>query len=1091
VGSVRLATDDFEQPQYVTPAQWSVQPYENGSSGSVYVNDPAPPRRAAPFGLQFRYRFDAPDSFYKGNYHTLAGFLPFHINPGSSLFFVEARGFATDGGNTGGNAGAGIRYYSAAQNRMYSLSGWYDYDATNIKSYDRVGISLASLTDQGVDFRANGYIALDDDRQFISRTTGIPVFEGYNIAQATDTLTEVPFSGFDGEFGIPLPFLGAHSFKGYAGMYYYTADGEDDAVGPRLRIDGQLTPSIWGQVMWMDDTVFGSNIIASVSLDLPGGGFRPVLAPKPTRAMLSQQVLREYRVAVQDRVTRVASVAINPTDLEPFRVYHVDNTATAGGDGSFESPDDTLPLSVDPNFDIIFVNRGDETSRGYTGGFELQDDQRLLGEGTMHYYTSTEGTFMLPGYTPGVNPLITDTIFMGSGPESVFDFTGDRTEVAGFRIAPSSPLRDGIWVSADDFLIREVDIVGGNYGINVVNATGFGEITDANISDTETFDGITVDQTDGSTLDLLITDTTVTDPIDDGISFWVTTGSSLFVTMDNVTVTGALDDGLSLESSYFNSTLDVEVSNSTFSDNGGDGAHIRRVNDSGIAFTAFSSFFERNGGDGVDLESLNGRVPNGMLNLYDSFLNDNTLLGLRLRGEADVTLDVNLIRNEINRNGFGGIQMTSFEYVELRGLWRGNEINDNGFLAPVGDGDGIYLGSNTDLVLTDNDVIGNNGDGLQVEIFGSALVLLDMNGNWIEDNNGYGFDFDSTGASTLLMDVDASDTRISRFNSNLLDGVELRAQGDGAHDNLFVTIDNTEVNFNGDRGIDILSQVDGDTSLYLNESQVSANGEEGIYVVNTSSATQTQDVSSSDALLDDGGLFDDPTTVLYIEDSEIDANGEPGTMGGVVIRVGTSDGTTSPSFEGGFASDGFGGVRAGLVDTMLSGNYGDDVVIETYVSTIDPATGTTWSDVEYDPTGYESDPLARIDMVFTGVTADTINVTQFGAFYDTADPVFKSRDVDQTDPGPFDMGGDRRRNATRLAFRGGAFSTPATPGGASDLFKYPGVGTSVMRIESDFDQSGVDGIITGFNTAVGFPGPVQTGELSFYWETVPPGTVFP
>ncbi|MFM8580047.1 MAG: hypothetical protein ACKOFW_00930, partial [Planctomycetaceae bacterium] len=70
------------------------------------------------------------------------------------------------------------------------------------------------------------------------------------------------------------------------------------------------------------------------------------------------------------------------------------------------------------------------------------------------------------------------------------------------------------------------------------------------------------------------------------------------------------------------------------------------------------------------------------------------------------------------------------------------------------------------------------------------------------------------------------------------------------------------------------------------------------------------------------------------------------------------------------------------------------------------------------------------------------------------DPVFKSRDGAQTDPGPF-LAGTRERNAQRLAFRGvGANQLPPfTPGGFSDLFLYPGLGRSTFRVLGTFDAA--------------------------------------
>ena len=1080
-GSVRLANNETTQPAYVTPTQWSTESMNGGPTGVTTVGSPGRSRAADPFGIQFRFRSDINPSFVKDGYQTLGAMVPFHIDPGTSLVFIEGRGYATNSAEYGGNVGLGYRHYNETMNRMYSVSGWWDYDDSNEFNYDRFGISLASLTDNGLDYRANGYIASDTSGGFVGRTTGIPIFSGYNIAQATDSLYEVPYSGFDAEIGMPVPFLGDYGVKVYAGGYYMQAEGEKDASGPRIRFQGDITQSIWGQVEWTSDSVFGSNVMGSIAIDFPGGGRRPILTRQPTNMMLAQQVQRQYRVPVNEKVVRESSVAINPVDMEPFIVYHVDNTAPGSGDGSAETPYSTLPGSVPSEADIIFVNRGDSTSSGMTGDFFLQDDQRLLGEGTVHFYTSTAGTFELPGFTPGVNPLLGGTVSM----------LGDRVEIAGFRFAVPDG-QPAIFGSGDDFLIREVAVSGGGRGIDLMNATGVGLITDSTFVGTGA-DAIRAENAEGTTLDLAIIDTIIADGGEDGVYVTVDTAATINLLMDGVSVTGVAGNGFGTDVSYFNTTLAVDVFDSLFSDNGGDGFHVERVDDSAFSIDIADSFFDRNGGDGVDIDSRNGRVPNGMIDIVRSSLSDNDGLGLRLHGEADVTLDVDLADNFINRNGLGGIQMTSFERIALNGVWERNEINDNGFDDAVGDGDGIYLQPSAfsptpslDLVLTDNDVLRNNGDGLQVEIFGGTETVLDLNGNRINNNNGHGFDWESSfGGSLLLMDVDASAARISQFNGNAGDGMEFLADSErftiNGADEIFVTINDTEVNFNDGRGIDILTRATSSGSYFIADSQISANGEEGVYVVNTSSHNQQQDVSSLNVLLSDGYFDVNPRTRIEIDNSEIDANGAVGTLGGVVLRVGSSDGNNDPFDDGGYASDGRGGVITSLTNSNLSGNYGDDLWIQVYTSTVDPATTQgTWSDVDFfftDP--YESDPLARIDMAFDNNIADSISVFNTTIinpdWYDNAEPVFKSRDGDQTDPGPFSSG-TRQRHIHNLAGRGGL--PPATPGGASNNYLYPDVGLSTLRIEGPLPaiEDGVDVLAPGYN---------------FLWQEVAPGTIFP
>lgn len=1087
-GSVRLASGEVEQPYYTMPPGFSNQP---GEVGSTSVGSYPGYRPMNPFGIQLRFRSDIGNSFYDDGYQTLGAMVPIHLDPGRSLIFIEGRGYMTNTVHYGGNAGVGYRWLNPAANRMFSISGWYDNDDTNNFRYERWGLSFASLTDHGIDVRANGYIVNDRQRNFVSRRTGIPTFMGFNIAQVTETLFEVPYDGADFEIGTPVPFLGDHGFKFYAGAYFLYADGEKNAIGPKARFQGQISPSLWAQIEVKHDDTFGTNLTGAVAIDFPGGGRRPLFTGNTPALMLAQQVQREYRVAKRDVATQSATVAINPADNQPFLVNHVNNLAGPGGNGSYENPFNTLPSFADPSTDIIFVNRGDGTATNYTGGITLLDNQRLLGEGTVHTYTSTAGTFMLPGFTPGVNPLLGGTVSMA----------GDNTETAGFLIATDlSNGGNGIFVTADDFLIRSVGIAGGDIGIRLLNATGFGDITDTTIAGTA-LEGINQLNTAGTVLDLDILRTTITGAGRHGIQLTSRTTANVDVNMDRVAVTGSAINGLDADVTFFDSTLVVGITDSMFDGNFGDGGNFFRADDSTLDVDVVRTSFNENVGDGIDIVNRHGRTPAAEFDFTDSTIDDNGGFGVAILGEADSITDLDLLRTSISRNGIGGVLMNSFERVVLNGLWVDTVIADN-------NGDGVLINSNANLTLIDVDILRNTGDGFQVNILGAASVLLDFNGIRINNNGGHGFDFNSNfGGSLLALDIDRSADRIiSQINTNgfdengnpnpnVGDGIELRSNGvGGLGDDIFVTIDDTEVNFNARRGIDILNQEDGFTQVFVADSQISGNLEEGVYAVNTSSAVQGQNGSSSAALDATGAIDRAPILALLIERSEIDANGAPGTMGGVVLRVGTSDGGYGPAFAGGYASDGFGGVRAGLIDSMLSGNFGEDLVIETYTSTVDPITAAgTWSDTEFTVDDYESDPLARIDMVFRGNTADSIDVTGVGAFYSDPDPLFKSRDTTQTDPGPFTAGGARRRNATRLAARNGL--PPATPGGGSDNFLYPGMGTSTLRIESDFDENGVNILAFGFLTppvGVLFPGANIFGELVFQWDdSLAPGTVFP
>jgi hypothetical protein len=249
---------------------------------------------------------------------------------------------------------------------------------------------------------------------------------------------------------------------------------------------------------------------------------------------------------------------------------------------------------------------------------------------------------------------------------------------------------------------------------------------------------------------------------------------------------------------------------------------------------------------------------------------------------------------------------------------------------------------------------------------------------------------------------------------------------------------------------------------------------------------------------------------------------------GLVIRVGTSDASGSMSDPGGFASSGSalnlnasaatffatagaasqrGGVIAQIDSNTLGGNFGNDVLFNSFTSTVNPVPATgTWSNnlTATPPTftftvtsAYQSDPLSRFDLYFRNNTTnpgsfDPLGVSLGGyatrnpalvAFYNNPDAVFKSpTGVNGANTGPF-TATDRARNATRQAA-----TIPGFVGSPPYLF--PGMGASTWRV---FNSSGtaannsVDGTLFNANNVnannLFLSNPASNGETSYTFGT--------
>lgn len=617
-------------------------------------------------------------------------------------------------------------------------------------------------------------------------------------------------------------------------------------------------------------------------------------------------------------------------------------------------------------------------------------------------------------------------------------------------------------------------------------------------------------------------------------------------------------DLVASESSQFGNSTDpflapngdpILIQNNMFTSNGDDGFGTNRRGDAFINASILENTFTGNTGDGIDLLAQNANTIDTYL-IQDNMIQGNAR-GIHLRVEADAIIDATINNNLIQNNSSHGIHVTdransALDQRYVTGVWTQNMILNNG-----GSGiqlDGSYgvdpamfpdvpqileigqLGDDMDGVSLGNVIDGNGGWGIQ----STAVGIANIHNNDITNNGQGGINIDSSIAFGNIIDIDdnfiGSNSGIgiellaenivsleatianNTITANTGDGIELATLDIADSD---VTIDNNIVFDNGGRGIDILNAGAGPVStVNVNNNFIDENGGEGVYVVNTASVTQYNSKDgptpgSNINYLNDpthgmdatGGVFNDPSMVFNMDNNMIRNNGEDSLFDatGFVMRIGTSDATSSAFFDGGYASDGFGGVVAEITNNVMSGNFGTDVWFESFTSTVDPRTTTgTWNGTMFNITGgYQSDPLARLDLVFTGNSGDSIDVTNIGAWYDNAEGVFKSRLSNiaaAANPGPFPAGGpgaSRRRNAQRLASRDVPFSAPnAGPDGGN--FLYPGVGTSTFRVSAPstigFVGSGASNEFSTVGSTFLFGAapidiPSFFGELFFDWDT--------
>jgi len=641
-----------------------------------------------PFGTRVRIRTDIGDGVgYNAGYQTISAFLPFHLEPDLSLVFIDARGFVTNRGDFAANVGAGFRMYVPEADRVFGINAWYDDDNTGFADYNQFGFGVESLG-RSLDFRANVYFPLNDDVRTMSESlTGDIFFINHNIGLGRTRLIESPLKGGDVEIGGALPLLGDYGIRSYYGVYYYEGEESKTTWGFRTRTEALVTEDLSLQVAVSRDDLFGTNVTGAVTLLLPDGKPRRIMSRQPTQERLYAQVERQYRIAINRHVVDDFVYALRAGGRggsggpvgTPIEVVHIDNTAGPGGDGSFENPFNTLPGITDPTVDLIFVNRGDGTSTGMDTGITLRNNQRLLGEGVAHTFTSQQGTFLLPGTSDtGLYPVITNI----NGNAVTL---ASNNEVSGFNI--EAPLTNGIFANnITHFDLNHLNITdAGARGISLLNAAGIGDVTDVTVTGS-TLEGIAVNNNGTAALDLLVEDVTANanrvglalqannsaiEALIADSSFMANTNNGIALasgngeidlTVDNVTSSGNGDHGIGAVLN--NATLDLLVTDSSFEMNGDAGIDIDATGGSNVNALLTGNTFMMNGTDGFAIHADSGNVVLGvggadaeLGNLFVFNLATGVLLDLS--GTAVATLDIR--NNVFGPMGEGDVIRTGFD----------------------------------------------------------------------------------------------------------------------------------------------------------------------------------------------------------------------------------------------------------------------------------------------------------------------------------------------------------------------------------------------------------------------------------------------
>ncbi len=423
--------------------------------------------------------------------------------------------------------------------------------------------------------------------------------------------------------------------------------------------------------------------------------------------------------------------------------------------------------------------------------------------------------------------------------------------------------------------VGNANIINGNRDVGIgVNVAGNGKavVDIINTSVTGTVDGA--------------------DPLrnGDGLSFSRSDSSLLLATVTDSTFTGNEGDGMDVEAQG-NDRFDpnqpmsgtanmVTVLNSTFDNNGQNGARYRTHGDATLISDVTGSSFNNNGQNGVLVQTSETSsfgdptdgLPPGRRSIFDgNSFNENGVDGVQLVATEDsrVLVEINSTRvpgssaahagsntngdTSISRNGRDGVRIDTTGGLSDILITSGTgqtTIDGNGTTAggngirwnASGTSNGVVRASRT--IITNNiagatevgdpnaneDVDVADGDGIQANFSGSATATLIVGGvgegNMIQSNEDDGIALTATGSNAT-----GNPRPVIAITSNTiggaLDGVAAGNGGDG------VSLNNFGGTAVGPANIDGVTETGAIPQLTLTDNLISQNGQRGVNLLLT------------------------------------------------------------------------------------------------------------------------------------------------------------------------------------------------------------------------------------------------------------------
>ena len=503
-----VATLDGGSPEpymgiYPQPAPYA--PYFERSIGATQQLPHTAYRPNQPFGPIIMFESNIGDGLgYQDSYQRLNARVPYHIVPDTNVLIGDLSASVTNDGDPVANVGGIYRNYDSSLNRIFGWNAYGDYDQGNGSGdWYQVGAGLESLG-KYIDFRANGYfVAGTDSRLLSSQVVGGLIQTGNNVFRRRNEVRDNAYSGFDAEVGGPLPILGEYGINMYVGGYYLGNGNGYDTPGVQARWQALITESLRLNTYLTSDDTFGTNSWVSLQYEIPNYKNRRVLRDAPVRDRLSDPVFRNNRIRTNIDAVVTREAQINSKTAAPFFISYVDPNATLAGNGTVETPFNTLQALANSNnagIDLIRVTpRADDLGTNLTvnGGLTLFDCQALVSTTKPSPLFTTDGVeFGLPAVNPnGLGPLISDPTLIAG--DSVIRLA-NANQVLGFRIDASNEDHTILGTGISNLLPIEDVTIAMNTFTNYETAVNLQDVSGRAVLDMNTANGLVMAAKNGA-----------------------------------------------------------------------------------------------------------------------------------------------------------------------------------------------------------------------------------------------------------------------------------------------------------------------------------------------------------------------------------------------------------------------------------------------------------------------------------------------------------------------------------------------------------------------------------------------------------------